>query len=162
MDRQIANFVRGGAAESVARRWVAVMAFGGLTSAEYFGLLRDKDVPTDGASPELWGVEEISSDRWFRNAWRRSPNGGPIWIDLDAARACQMGHIMKAARRHNRNEMTKPERGEMWGHNGPEIIELEPQRWQRAVQAARSLEELRSIWPLDVPFSAASAGFASV
>jgi hypothetical protein len=148
MDRQVSNFAKGGTREDVARKWVEVMAFGGLTTAECFGLLRDKDVPGDGLSPELWDTDDISADRWFRDAWRRSPNGGPIWIDLDAARACQLGHIIAAVQHHNQAEMTSPARGKLWGHNGPELIEIEPQRWQRAVQAAQSLEEIRAVWPL--------------
>jgi hypothetical protein len=153
IDRQIAQFVRGGIDEAVARDWVLAIAWGGLTSSEYFGLLRDKDMTKDGRGAELWDVAELPSDRWFRNAWRRSSNGGPIWIDLDAARDIQVERIEQAV--HGWNERAKRDercarlRGRLT--NGPALIEFDLDSIGRKIVSARTAEEICAVWPPELP-----------
>ena len=34
-----------------------------------------------GTGCELWDTADVPTDRRHRDAWRRSHNGGPIWLD---------------------------------------------------------------------------------
>jgi hypothetical protein len=61
--------------------------FGGLTTAEAYGVMRDRFCAHLGRGCELWDTEDVPTDRTYRNAWRRSHNGGPIVIDEEKARA---------------------------------------------------------------------------
>ena len=61
------------------------MLFGGCTTAEAYGIIRDRDCSHLGTGCELWDASDLPTDRRYRNAWRRSHNGGPIYIDDRAA-----------------------------------------------------------------------------
>lgn len=126
LDRQIAAQAKDGVGERAARRFIRAMQFGGLTTAEAYDVMRDRFCSHRGTGCELWTRDEIS-DRWFRNAWRRSPNGGPIRIDMRIARKLQLRHIRMLSESHK--------------------LELLMDRWLRRVRAARDLEHLRSILP---------------
>jgi hypothetical protein len=129
------------------RRHLRAMRFGGLTTAEAYALFRDRDCGHRGAGHELWEAGDIPGDRWFRDAWRRSPAGGPIWIDLGAARAVQARRCVDAVKDHN----ARQERAyELWGHNGPHIIELDYRWIKRRVEDARDVNELRAVWPAEL------------
>lgn len=71
---------------------------GGLAPKDAYALLVMRDVPTDCSGVEIWHTEDVPADRWFRDAWRRAPEGGPIHIDLDAARAIQAKRIVAMRR----------------------------------------------------------------
>lgn len=86
LDRQIAEQSRNGVGEWAAHRFVSAMQFGGLTTAEAYGVLRDRFCAHLGTACELWNVDEFPKDRTHRNAWRRGHNGGPIWLDETIAR----------------------------------------------------------------------------
>jgi hypothetical protein len=73
--------------EALARARFAVLNGGGLSEREAVELIAACDAPAFSTAREIVDVSEIPSDRTYREAWRRSPNGGPIWIDQDAARA---------------------------------------------------------------------------
>jgi hypothetical protein len=79
--------------EWAAARFVRAMQFGGLTSAEAYAVMRDRFCAYLGTGCELWNTGDVPTDRAHRDAWRRSHNGGPIWIDeqkameIDEARA---------------------------------------------------------------------------
>jgi len=79
--RQIVN----GVAPSVAAKYVRAMQHGGMTEHEALWLIAERDCRPYGTGIELWDVADIPTDRTHRDAWRRSQNGGPIWIDEDAA-----------------------------------------------------------------------------
>jgi len=92
LERQIAKQAEE-CGEDAAARFVRAMQFGGLTSAEAYGIMRDRFCAHLGTAHELWDVEDVPTDRTYRDAWRRSHNGGPIVIDerkamaIDEARA---------------------------------------------------------------------------
>lgn len=153
LNTQVERFVSAGVSPDIAKRYVDAMMFGGRTTAEALGLIRDRCCAHKGTGIELWDMSDVSSDRWFRNAWRRSPDGGPIWIDLDCARDIQAQKIERATRTWN--EAAKAE--DTWkalagrATNGPAIIELDVPRLSRRIRDARSPQELRAVWPDDLP-----------
>lgn len=89
IDRQIERGIR----SDVAQRFVLAMQFGGCTTAEALEILRDRDCAPHGTAIELWDSDEIPSDRWFRDAWVRSHNGGPIAINRRQARRIHAAQI---------------------------------------------------------------------
>lgn len=97
IEAQIERSVQDGIPEWVADKFVRAMAFGGCTEAEAFALIRDRDCH-DGFAHEI--VTDLP-DRWFRDAWRRSHNGGPITIDIEEARKIQFHKIKRAVDREN-------------------------------------------------------------
>jgi len=82
------------------RRWVHALAFGGKTEAEALALIRDKDCAPHGTAFDVIEPSDLP-DRWFRNAWRRSHNGGPIMVDLDTAKQIQFARLHGAVKLHN-------------------------------------------------------------
>jgi len=101
---QIERQIAAGHHADAARRFVRAMQFGGLTDAEAYAVFRDRDCAHRGTGCELWDVEDIPIDRTYRDAWRRSHNGGPIYIDelaamkIDEARAWAAYEAMHGAR----------------------------------------------------------------
>ena len=96
LDREweIEKFVRGGKLERVAVRWIDAVICGGLTDAQAYELIAEKDTDPSWSGKELWQRHEVPSDRWFRDSWRRSRNGGPIRIDLEDARGRQIARAI--------------------------------------------------------------------
>jgi len=125
--------------ERLAARWVDGLMLGGLTDAEAYGLVRDRDTDDDWTGKELWDADEVPADRWYRDAWRRSHNGGPISIELRFARAVQYSRIRSAAHNEDARRAADPDAF------GAAPIELTP--YVHAVRSARDLDELRKIWP---------------
>jgi hypothetical protein len=111
--------------------------FGGLSTAEAYGVVRDRLCPHLGTGCELWDTEDVPTDRWFRDAWRRSHNGGPIYIHLPAARRIQWGRIKAAVERRNASRLALGRTAIVprWGALGD------------AIRRARVVEELRRVWP---------------
>jgi hypothetical protein len=70
------------AREALARRWVDAMAHGGLTAGEAVRLIAERDRPADSLAMDIIDPGELP-ERYYRAAWRRSSNGGPVWIDDD-------------------------------------------------------------------------------
>lgn len=126
LDRQIAEQSKHGVGERAARGFVMAMQFGECTDAEAYGIVRDRFCVHLGTGCELWDKNDIP-DRWFRDAWRRSPNGGPIRIDMKIARKIQMMRVCSIAESHK--------------------MELLPDLWRRRIGRARTLEQLRQILP---------------
>lgn len=130
------------------RRHLRAMRFGGCTTAEAFSIIRDRDCAYRGTGIELWDVADVPRDRWFRNAWRRSKDGGGIWTDIDIARLVQQRKAVVAVEEWNLRQKRSPE---LWGHNGPHFIDA-PYGWlKRKCEAARDLNELRTVWPEGLP-----------
>jgi len=98
---QIERQIEAGHDADAARRFVMAMQFGGCTEAEALAVIRDRDCAHRGTGCELWDISDVPADRTYRNAWRRSPNGGPIWIDervameMDEAKAWQAYEAMR-------------------------------------------------------------------
>lgn len=134
IDRQIAA----GIAADHARRFANAVAFGGCSEAETWEIIRDRDCVRHGILHELHGVDELP-DRWFRNAWYRSSNGGPICINLEKARPIQWqrARAKVAAENKRREESFEP-------------LPLIKPPWETlrgAMRHARDIDELRKVWP---------------
>lgn len=126
-DRQIESQVTRGVDERAARRYVKAMLEGGCTDAEALDIIRDRDCGHLGTAFELWDVSAVPTDRWFRDAWRRSHNGGPIYIDMTKARRGHLRRLRQAARRGNATLQ--------WG------------KWRDRCRKAATPHELRDLWP---------------
>jgi len=143
MDEYIARDVKAGIDPDHARRFRHAVAFGGMTYAETWAVCRDRDWARVGTAFDLIERDDFP-DRWFRNAWRRSPNGGPIWIDLAGAQRIQFARIAKAVRDENERRAL-----DLFGK--PEFS-FAPDVWRRAVAAARDEHELRHVWPEEIAY----------
>jgi hypothetical protein len=134
--------------EQIATRWIDALMTGGKTDAEAYELIRDKDV-TDGCTGvELWDFYDIPQDRWFRNAWTRSQNGGPIEIDMRRAR------VQHGQRLHNLEQiLTKKVRkdrlvGRVSGYADRALYAMREDRFLSRLSMAETPEQLKSIWPI--------------
>ena len=105
LDRQIAEQSKCGVGEWAAARFVRAMQFGGLSTPEAYGVIRDRFCAHLGSGHELWHTEDVPTNRTYRDAWRRSRNGGPILIDevkarsIDEARAWAAYEAWRAGQR---------------------------------------------------------------
>lgn len=140
LDRQIAAQSRDGVGEWAAARFVRAMQFGGLTTAEAYGVMRDRFCAYLGTGCELWDTADVPRDRWFRNAWRRSHNGGPIYVHMPVARRIQWDRIKAVVARRNKPRLALGRKPivPLWGELGS------------AIRHARDADELRRVWPAAV------------
>jgi hypothetical protein len=140
LDRQIAKQAEE-CGERNAHRFVMAMQFGGCTDAEAYEVMRDRFCAHMGSGVELWDVGDLPSDRWFRNAWVRSHNGGPINVSLAKARGIQFRRIRSAIDVENRRRLDEID------HFDRQIVP----DWQAirdAIHRADNEAELRRVWPL--------------
>jgi hypothetical protein len=128
LDRQIQAQATEGVREWASRRFVMAMHKGGCTDAEAYEIMRDRYCSHIGTGCELWDDSDLP-DRWFRNAWRRSHNGGPITIDLSKAKRIQYARIKNLENK---------------GYH------LKLSLWRERIRQSSSLMHLRSIWPVDI------------
>jgi hypothetical protein len=141
VDDQIDLQIAAGHKPDAARRYANAVTLGGCSTAEAYEIIRDRDCGHLGSGHELWNVEDVPVDRWFRNAWIRSHNGGPIDLCLKRAKAIQFQRIKGAIDRENKRRAAdvdlfhEPVVGD-WGRIRDQII------------AAGDLVELRRVWPL--------------
>lgn len=133
IERQIASGIN----PDHARRFAHAVAFGGCSEAEVWEIIRDRDCSQHGNLHELIGVSDLP-DRWFRDAWQRSHNGGPPSVNLEMARPIQWRRIVDAVSRENKRRE--------YDLFGPPPIELNKIEYQTAIRRARDDEELRKIW----------------
>lgn len=127
LDEQIERQTEAGIHRRAAVQFARAMQFGGCTQAEALTIIRDRDCAHRGTAHELWRLADVPQDRWFRDAWRRSHNGGPIGIDMAAARKIQLANAVRAA------QAVK--------------ADLQLARWRDRMRKAETPEELRQIWP---------------
>lgn len=95
IERQIERQLSDGRNADAVARFTRALAFGGCTSAEALGIIRDRDCGHIGTAHDIVDALDLP-DRWFRDAWRRSHNGGPIVIDMKAARSVQWRKLRRA------------------------------------------------------------------
>lgn len=126
VEEQIRRFVEAGHPEWAVARYARAMTFGGCTTAEALGMIRDKDCAHRGTAHELCGADELP-DKWFLGAWTRSHNGGPIAIDLRKAKRIQYRRLTAAAAKSRAT--------------------LQLGRWRDRIRKAETPEELRRLWP---------------
>ena len=140
MEVQIERQIARGVPKDVARRYALAMQFGGCTTAESLEIIRDRDCAPHGTAMELWDYDDVPTDRWFRDAWCRSHNGGPISISMKLARPIQLKHIGNALKLKNdkrQSELLAP-------------IECDIETIRQNVLMARDEVELRLIWPREL------------
>ena len=132
--------------EAAAWRFVNAMQYGGCTTAEAYDIIREHDCTRggDGILHELMDWDELP-DRWFRDAWYRSSNGGPISISLEKARPIQWRKLLAAVEQENKRRE--------FDLFGKAAIKLSKQEYQRAIRNARDDQELRKIWIPSLPQS---------
>jgi hypothetical protein len=136
-----------------ARRFVMSSAFGGCTTAEAYDVIADADARPYGTAAELIDAADLPS-RWFRAAWRRSREGGPIWIDFEAAKQLQAEYIANAVTLWNKDaECEDLAQSLLRPTNGPPIIELDRAAMRRRFAEVRSMAQLQCVWPADLPVS---------
>lgn len=96
LQEQIARHIAEGYAPDVSERFVMAMQRGGLSYDEALRLIGERDARRCGVAVELWQVSDLPTDYRYRDAWRRSLNGGPIWIDEDRATEIDEQQMWKA------------------------------------------------------------------
>ena len=141
-EQQIERAVADGRKPDAARRFVRAMVLGGCTTAEAYEIIRDRDCGHLGFNIELHDDSELPANRWFRNAWSRSANGGPIVISLEKARPIQWQKVCEAVaaenkRREDSYELAMP-------------LDMDWGRVRTEIARARDIETLRAIWPAGV------------
>jgi hypothetical protein len=94
--RQIAEQAKHGVGEWAAARFVRAMQFGGCSTPEAYGIMRDRFCAHLGSGHELWDTADVPRDRTYRDAWRRSHNGGPILLDDRKVRELQEARMWRA------------------------------------------------------------------
>jgi hypothetical protein len=85
----------------------------------------------------------VPKDRWFRDAWVRSHNGGPINISLPKARGIQFRRITHAVEQENarrRTDMSLFDR----------LIQPDLAVLRDAIRRADDVGDLRQVWPSDL------------
>lgn len=101
IEEQIERQVRDGRDRKAAARFTNALVYGCGNSKLALEILRDRDCAHRGFNIELIDTGDLPS-RWFRDAWRRSANGGPVSIDLELARPIQWAKIVGAVRDEKR------------------------------------------------------------
>lgn len=129
--------------EQSARKFVNAMQWGGLSTPEAWEVFRLHDCTRYGEA-ELFEVQDTADlpDRWFRDAWRRSSNGGPPSVDLEKARPIQWRRLMDAVSREN-----KRREFDLFGQAPIKLNKIE---YQTAIKHARDDSELRRIFPAEL------------
>jgi hypothetical protein len=145
-DGQIASMTGRGIRESVAVQWVRSIINGGLTTAEAYELIRDRDTAPEWTGKELWDRADVPRDRWFRNAWYRSHNGGPICVDLGRAKSIQFREIKNAVDCENKRRKSEIDLFDI-----PVACDLA--FFRERVRKASDEFELRCVWPKGLPWN---------
>ena len=142
LEVQIERQISDGIAPDHARRFAHAVAFGGCSEAEVWDIIKDRDCARHGTLHELISVDELPG-RWFRDAWSRSANGGPVSISLEKAKPIQWRRLVAAVSQENK-------RREFDLFGGPPI-KLPKLTIQSAIRNARDAEELERIWLPELP-----------
>lgn len=140
VDYQIDCAIKDGRDPDAVKRFCRAMVKGGVTDREVWALIRDRDCLHKGTLHELHDLADLP-DRWFRNAWRRSHNGGPVGIDLELARLIQWERLVDATEIENRRR----ERS----YNPKPAIKA-GDAFRAAIKNARDTDELKRIWPENI------------
>jgi hypothetical protein len=137
-ERQIAE----GRRPDAVRRFIRAVLCGGCSTAEALAIIRDRDCGHRGTGFELWDVADIPADRWFRDAWHRSQNGGPIEVSLKKAKPIQFERIKTTLDLENARRAS-----DIALFDQP--IVLDWGRLRDQIQAADDVNSLRRIWPFE-------------
>jgi hypothetical protein len=147
-ENQVESGIAQGRSERAIRRYIRAMRDGGCTTAEAYEIIRDRDCAHLGTGHELWRFDELP-DRWFRDAWRRSHNGGPISIDLKTARRIQFQRIRDAVQHEATRRAADIDLFER-------PVEIPLGALRDRIHQAESADELRRVWPQELASQAPS------
>jgi hypothetical protein len=136
-ERQIAE----GRRPDAVRRFVRAVLYGGCSTVEALAIIRDRDCSHLGTGHELWSARDIPTDRWFRDAWVRSHNGGPIDVSLTKARGIQFRRIKCAVDVENKRRLDDIDHFDC--QIAPDWSAI-----QGAIRRAENEAELRRVRPL--------------
>jgi hypothetical protein len=153
LDRQIAKQSEE-CGERNAHRFVMAMQFGGCTDAEAYEVMRDRFCAHMGSGIELWAVGDVPTDRWFRDAWVRSHNGGPIGISVAKARGIHFRKIKHAVESENKRRL---EEIEQFDH----LIEPNWGAIREAIRRADDPTTLQRVWSRELGATLALAKLLS-
>jgi hypothetical protein len=142
VDDQIDLQIAAGHKPDAARRYAKAVTLGGCSTAEAYAIIRDRDCGHLGSGHELWDLEDIPADRWFRDAWHRSQNGGPIEVSLKKAKPIQFERIKTTLDLENARRAS-----DIAQFDHPVVLDWGRLRDQ--IQAAYDVNSLRRIWPFD-------------
>lgn len=145
LEEQIERQIAAGHKPDAAHRFAHALQFGGCVRAEALEIIRDRDCGHLGTAHELYQFADIPQDRWFRDAWRRSHNGGPIYIELTAARRIQFRKIRQAATAENKRRQDELDRFDM-------PVELELGALRDKIYSCDDPSALRRVWPEELNF----------
>ncbi len=93
---QFARMVARGVKPSAAYRYAQTMRTGGATRRHAIEIIAARDCGHLGTAIEIVDVSALPEDRTYREAWRRSSNGGLIWIDEEKSREIDEDRMWKA------------------------------------------------------------------
>lgn len=142
IEEQIERQVRDGRIRQHAAAFTNALVYGCGSSKRALEIVRDRDCAHRGFNIELIDTAELP-DRWFRDAWTRSSNGGPVTVNLEHARTIQWAKIKQAvADERLMRQVSFVRRTALrifWG------------TLRSAVDHARDEAELRRVWPEGLP-----------
>lgn len=132
--------------EDAAWRFIRAMQYGGCSTADAFEVIAEHDCSRFGHTVDLQDTDDLP-DRWFRDAWRRSRNGGPPVVDMVKARPIQLDKIKAAVTTFNKPRLALGRK--------PSV----PNWWTigKAIRHATDENELRRVWPQSVLLPTISA-----
>lgn len=108
IETQVESKIAGGMAPDAAMRLCRALAFGGCVDYEALAIIRDADAARFGTAHELWDIDDVPVDRAYRDAWRRSHNGGPIWLDERKVLAIEEARMWAAYERSGLPRTSQP------------------------------------------------------
>lgn len=140
LETQIERKIAAGISCDAAVRHAKAALSGGCTTAEALEIIRDVDCSRHGTAIELWDLDDVPPDRWFRDAWKRSQNGGPISINLKLAKPIQFKRAREFVEGENRR------RSDELDSMG--LIDVDWDRFRTLVRSARDEQDLKAVWPI--------------
>lgn len=136
VEKQIDLQIQSGARPDAARRFARAVAFGGVTGAEAWDIVRERFCAHRGGNFQLLNIDELP-DRTYRDAWRQGHNTGAVYVHMPAARRIQFERVKRAVERRNGSRLALGRRP-----IAPQWLTL-----GQAIRHARDEDELRRIWP---------------
>lgn len=93
---QVARQIARGVDPRAAERFARAMEFGGVSRRDAIEIIAARDCGHMGTQIEIVDISDIPTDRTYRDAWRRSANGGPIVIDETIAQQIDEQRMWRA------------------------------------------------------------------
>lgn len=140
LDLQIERQIADGRIPDAARKFAYAVQFGGCTTKEAIAVIRDRDFGHLGRDFDLTDRSDLPADRWFRNAWHRTHNGG-VGVDLEKAKPIQWAKVRGAVKAEEKRRETDLE---MWSRP----VDVPWLTVESAIRHAANEDELRRVWPL--------------